>query len=166
MVWFFSFVLNFSSNNTVFSFHNCFFVVSKNGVWSALKSYLDFLHIWNPLHLIGMKKAVSCWKDFYLVFHDTINLLYSASQAKHSFVIITFPFFDWWFMGCLKEIKKTVDSGMYVRYCGKVSCELDIKSHMHLEPLCSNKWQKKVPVKKLVWGIGDVWRFWMIPSWS
>ena len=59
-------------------------------------------------------------------------------------------------MGCLKEIKKTVDSGMYVRYHVKVSCELDMKSHMHLEPLCCNKWHKKVPVKKLVWGIGDV----------
>ena len=27
-----------------------------------------------------------------------------------------------------------------------------------LEPLCCKKWQKKVPVKKLVWGIGDVSR--------
>ena len=78
-------------------------------------------YLQNPLHLIGMKKVVSCWKNFYLVFHDTINLPYSASQAKHSFVIITFPFFDWWFMGCLKEIKKNDDSGMYVRYPVKIS---------------------------------------------
>ena len=144
MVWFFSFVLNYFSNNTTFCLHNCFFAVSKNGSLVGPQKLFRFLaHFWNPLHLIGMKKVVSCWKNFYLVFHDTINLPYSASQAKHSFVIITFPFFDWWFMGCLKEIKKTVDSGMYVRYHVKVSCELDIKSHMHLEPICCNKWQKK-----------------------
>ena len=25
---------------------------------------------------------------------------------------------------------------------------------------------KNVPTKKLVWGIRDIWRFWMIPNWS
>ena len=33
-----------------------------------------------------------------------------------------------------------------------------------LEPSCCKKQSKKVPTKKLVWGIEDVWRFWMIPN--
>ena len=35
-----------------------------------------------------------------------------------------------------------------------------------LEPSCCKKRQKKFPTKKLVWGIGDVWRFWMVPNCS
>ena len=35
-----------------------------------------------------------------------------------------------------------------------------------LEQCCCKKRQKKVQGKKLVWGIGVVWRFWMIPNWS
>ena len=33
-----------------------------------------------------------------------------------------------------------------------------------LELSCCKNWQKKVPTKKLVWGIGDVWRFWTITN--
>ena len=35
-----------------------------------------------------------------------------------------------------------------------------------LEPVCCKKRPIKVPTKKLVWEIGDIWRFWMIPNWS
>ena len=28
-----------------------------------------------------------------------------------------------------------------------------------LKPVCCKKWQKKVPTKKLVWGIGDIWGY-------
>ena len=33
-----------------------------------------------------------------------------------------------------------------------------------LDPSCCKI--RQVPVNKLVWGIGEVWRFWMIPNWS
>ena len=35
-----------------------------------------------------------------------------------------------------------------------------------LEPSCCKKRQKKIPTKKLVWGIEGVWRIWIIPNWS
>ena len=34
-----------------------------------------------------------------------------------------------------------------------------------LEPVCCKKQQKKVPDHLLVFGIGDLWRTWMIPNW-
>ena len=64
----------------------------------------------------------------------------------------------------LSGLKKNIVILLYYNHlCANAS---SVKKDSYVEPSCCKKRQKKVPTKKLVCGIGDVWRFWMVPNWS
>ena len=61
--------------------------------------------------------------------------------------------------------KSFIYSKVQCRKSGSTPCT-EFHCTWLLEPSCCKKRQKKSQPRNWFWGIGDVWRFWMIPNWS